>query len=129
MENRALGELTSQMSSASRAIYSAANPGEQVPRNLIQAVHSGAQQERALDFRAASALLYDGIAEVEGAGIQSLRFDRSGGIMRARISYPNFGDELKLKAHLEEAGISVRTGDMRQQGGRVSGEIAMELTQ
>lgn len=127
LENRALGQLTDQLNTTSRSIYSKAFPGEPVPRNLIQAVRSSASAGLSLDFRTASALLYSGVEAVGGPGIQSLRYDASGGTLRARISYENFGDELKLKAHLEEAGARVRIGEMRQQGGRVSGEITMEL--
>ena len=127
LENRALGQLTDHMNSASRSIYASMNPGAPVPRNLAQAVKSPSSAHRAIDFRTASALLYSGVSEIGGPGIQSLRFDEKGGAMRARISYEEFGDELKLKEHLEKAGISVRIGEMRQQGSRVSGEITLEL--
>ena len=129
LESRALSNLTDQMTANSRSIYTAAFPGKPVPRNLIQSVRGASAKGDVVDFRSASALLYAGLNEVGGPGIQSLRYDEAGATLRARISYDNFGDELKLKTHLEKFGITVKIGEMRQQAGRVSGELTMELTQ
>lgn len=128
LENRALGQLTDQMTVASRSIYSAAFPNEPIPRNIMQAVRSPESARGSIDFRSASAILYAGINAIGSPGIQSLRFDEEGGTMRARITYENFGDEQRLKEHIEQAGVKVQIGEMRQQAGRVSGELTMELT-
>ena len=128
LESRAFGQLTDQMTSASRSIYSAAFPNEPVPRNLIQAVRSPEGALGSVDFRSASAILYAGVDAIDSPGIQSLRYDEVGGTMRARITYQNFGDEQRLKDHIENAGVKVQIGEMRQQAGRVSGELTMELS-
>ena len=129
LENRALGQLTDQMTAASRSIYSAAFPDQPVPRNIMQAVRSPASARGSVDFRTASAILYAGVDAIGNPGIQSLRFDDDAGTLRARISYENFGDEQMLKEHIEKAGVRVQIGEMRQQAGRVSGELTMELAQ
>ena len=127
LENRALGQLTDQMTAASRSIYSAAFPNEPIPRNIVQAVRSPDGARAGLDFRSASAVLYSGVEAIDSPGIQSLRYDEAGATMRARITFQNFGDEQRLKEHIEEAGVKVQIGEMRQQAGRVSGELTMEL--
>ncbi len=129
LENRALDQLTDQMASASRSIYTTAFPSEPVPRNIIQALRDPGSTRGSIDFRSASAVLYAGVEAIGSPGIQSLRYDEDGGTMRARISYENFGDEQLLKDHIEKAGVKVQIGEMRQQAGRVSGEISMELAQ
>lgn len=129
LENRALGQLTERMNATSRSIYTSAFPDEPVPRNIIQAVRNPENLRQSIDFRSASAVLYAGVEAIGSPGIQSLRYDEVSGVMRARISYENFGDEQLLKDHIEKAGVNVRIGEMRQQSGRVSGEITLELAQ
>ena len=129
LENRALGQLTDQMTSASRSIYTTAFPNEPVPRNIMQAVRSPDGAQGSVEFRSASAVLYSGVEAIGSPGIQSLRYDEAGGTMRARITFQNFGDEQRLKEHIENAGVIVQIGEMRQQAGRVTGELTMELAQ
>ena len=128
LENRAIDQLTAEINEQSNSIYSTLNPGQPVPRNLVQSVRTNSNSRSTLDFRTASSLLYSSINLIEGAGIQSLRFEESSQIMRARITYGKFGDELRLQEHLEKTGIAVRIGETRQQNGSVSGDITMELS-
>lgn len=127
LEGRALNGLTENMTNRAQAIYKVANPGEPVPRNLAQSVQVTDQESLTLDARRAVAILYSGLQSIEGARLQSVRYDQSNQSVRARILYQIFGDDVKLKSHLEEQGIDVRTGDVRQQGEWVSGEITMRL--
>ncbi len=85
------------------------NPGEQFPGVLD-----------------ASAVIYDGLAQVEGSELRTLRYDRARRQLTASIAFETFGDVDRLTTILGESGLMARSGDSRQSGSRVIGDVTLE---
>lgn len=81
-----------------------------------------------IDLLDASAVLYDGIEQVEGSEIQTLRYDRLRRQMTATVAFESFADVDRLTAILSNAGINARSGDSRQSGSRVIGDLTLEAS-
>lgn len=88
---------------------SADTPGEQFPGVLD-----------------ASAVLYNGLAQVEGSELRTLRYDRARRQLTASIAFETFGDVDRLTTVLSESGLTARSGDSRQSGSRVIGDVTLE---
>ena len=74
----------------------------------------------------ASAVLYDALGQVEGSELRSLRYDRVRRQMTASVAFESFADVDRLTAILNDSGISARSGDSRQSGSKVIGDLTME---
>ncbi len=73
-----------------------------------------------------SAALYDAIGQIDGSEIRTIRYDRARRQMTATVSFDNFGDVDRLTAILNTGGLSARSGDARQSGSRVIGDLTLE---
>ena len=74
----------------------------------------------------AAAVLYDGLAQVEGSELRTLRYDRARRQLTASIAFESFADVDRLTTVLSESGLSARSGDSRQSGSRVIGDLTLE---
>ena len=74
----------------------------------------------------ATALLYDALGQVEGSELRTLRYDRVRRQMTASVAFQNFADVDRLTAILNGGGLSARSGDARQSGSRVIGDLTLE---
>ena len=74
----------------------------------------------------ASAVIYDAIAQVEGSELRTLRYDRSRQQITATVAFQSFADVDRLTAILNTSGLSARSGDSRQSGTRVIGDLTLE---
>ncbi len=74
----------------------------------------------------ATAILYDAIAEIEGAEIRNLRYDRLRQQMTASVAFQSFADVDRLTAVINGNGLLARAGDARQSGTKVVGDLTLE---
>ncbi len=74
----------------------------------------------------ASAVIYDAIAQVEGSELRTLRYDRSRQQITATVAFQSFADVDRLTAILNTSGLAARSGDSRQSGTRVIGDLTLE---
>ncbi|MCR9078118.1 MAG: type II secretion system protein GspL [Hyphomonadaceae bacterium] len=73
-----------------------------------------------------SAVLYDGLAQVEGSELRTLRYDRARRQLTASVAFESFADVDRLTTVLSESGLTARSGDSRQSGSRVIGDLTLE---
>ncbi|MEM6556863.1 MAG: type II secretion system protein GspL, partial [Pseudomonadota bacterium] len=73
-----------------------------------------------------TAVLYDALDQVEGSELRSLRYDRVRRQMTASVAFQSFADVDRLTAILNGGGLSARSGDARQSGSRVIGDLTLE---
>ncbi len=131
LETASLNSAAEEMRAEAERRYAVAYPNEPVPRNIVQATRrntSGSGASGAIDFVSAAALLYEGLQDVEGTSLRSIRFDRDAGSMRANIGYPNYGADTELAQRLEQSGLTVTLGDSRQDGSQVIGDVTLEVS-
>lgn len=74
----------------------------------------------------ASAIIYDALAQIEGSELRTLRYDRSRRQITATVAFQSFADVDRLTALLNTSGLSARSGDSRQSGTRVIGDLTLE---
>lgn len=74
----------------------------------------------------ATAVLYNGLAQVEGSELRTLRYDRARRQLTASIAFESFADVDRLTTVLGESGLTARSGDSRQSGSRVIGDLTLE---
>lgn len=130
LETASLQSAAEDMRAEAERRYAAAYPGEPTPNNLVQATRRntpGGGARGAMDFVSAAALLYEGLEDVEGSSLRSIRFDSDAGSMRASIGYPNYGADTELAQILEQSGLTVTLGDSRQDGSQVIGDVTLEV--
>ena len=73
-----------------------------------------------------SSVLYDGLAQVEGSELRTLRYDRARRQLTASVAFESFADVDRLTTVLSESGLTARSGDSRQSGSRVIGDLTLE---
>ncbi|MEM7640053.1 MAG: type II secretion system protein GspL [Pseudomonadota bacterium] len=73
-----------------------------------------------------TAVLYDALDQVEGSELRSLRYDRVRRQMTASVAFQSFADVDRLTAILNGGGLTARSGDARQSGSRVIGDLTLE---
>jgi general secretion pathway protein L len=73
-----------------------------------------------------SAVLYNGLAQVEGSELRTLRYDRARRQLTASVAFESFADVDRLTTVLSESGLTARSGDSRQSGSRVIGDLTLE---
>lgn len=73
-----------------------------------------------------SAVLYNGLAQVEGSELRTLRYDRARRQLTASVAFESFADVDRLTTVLSESGLTARSGDSRQSGRRVIGDLTLE---
>ena len=74
----------------------------------------------------ASAVLYDALAQVEGSELRTIRYDRLRGQMTASVAFESFADVDRLTAIVNTTGLRARSGDSRQSGSKVIGDLTLE---
>lgn len=74
----------------------------------------------------ASAVIYDALAQIEGSELRTLRYDRARRQITATVAFQSFADVDRLTAILNTSGLSARSGDSRQSGTRVIGDLTLE---
>lgn len=99
--------------------------------DVRQVLASGSSMDGAIDqpFPAVldvSALLYDALSQVEGSELRSLRYDRVRRQLTASVAFESFADVDRLTTVLNNSGLSARSGDSRQSGSRVIGDLTLE---
>ena len=110
------------------AAYERALPNEPRPTNYVRAVSRAVNEQTgvgAITFRDASAALYKVLADMSGAQLLSLRYDREDSALVATIAYAAYGDDTILKNALVETGLSVNLGDARQERAGVVGDVTL----
>ena len=73
-----------------------------------------------------SAVIYDALAQIEGSELRTLRYDRARRQITATVAFQSFADVDRLTAVLNTSGLSARSGDSRQSGTRVIGDLTLE---
>ncbi|MHA7900621.1 MAG: type II secretion system protein GspL [Henriciella sp.] len=74
----------------------------------------------------ASAILYDALSQVEGSELRTIRYDRLRGQMTATVAFDSFADVDRLTAIVGTSGLQARSGDSRQSGSKVIGDLTLE---
>ncbi|MEL6692632.1 MAG: type II secretion system protein GspL [Pseudomonadota bacterium] len=74
----------------------------------------------------ATAVLYDSLAQVEGSELRSVRYDRLRRQMTVTVAFDSFADVDRLTTIVTESGLSARSGDSRQSGSKVIGDLTLE---
>ncbi|MEO0450908.1 MAG: type II secretion system protein GspL [Pseudomonadota bacterium] len=74
----------------------------------------------------ASAILYDALSQVEGSELRTIRYDRLRGQMTASVAFESFADVDRLTAIINGSGLEARSGDSRQSGSKVIGDLTLE---
>ncbi|MEO0608073.1 MAG: type II secretion system protein GspL [Pseudomonadota bacterium] len=74
----------------------------------------------------ASAIIYGALAQIEGSELRTLRYDRARRQITATVAFQSFADVDRLTALLNTSGLSARSGDSRQSGTRVIGDLTLE---
>ncbi|MEM7328910.1 MAG: type II secretion system protein GspL [Pseudomonadota bacterium] len=87
---------------------------------------SGESPQGFVSLLDATASLYDAIGQVEGSELRTIRYDRVRRQMTASVSFQSFADVDRLTAILSGGGLTARSGDARQSGSRVIGDLTLE---
>ena len=74
----------------------------------------------------ASAILYDALSQVEGSELRTIRYDRLRGQMTASVAFESFADVDRLTSIVNTTGLRARSGDSRQSGSKVIGDLTVE---
>lgn len=74
----------------------------------------------------ATAVLYESLAQVEGSELRTIRYDRLRQQMTATIAFESFADVDRLTSIVNETGLTARSGDSRQSGSKVVGDLTLE---
>ncbi len=74
----------------------------------------------------ATAVLYDSLAQVEGSELRSVRYDRLRRQMTVTVAFNSFADVDRLTTIVTESGLNARSGDSRQSGSKVIGDLTLE---
>ena len=74
----------------------------------------------------ATAVLYDSLAQVEGSELRSIRYDRLRQQMTVTVAFESFADVDRLTTIVTESGLNARSGDSRQSGSKVIGDLTLE---
>ena len=74
----------------------------------------------------ATAVLYDSLAQVEGSELRSVRYDRLRRQMTVTVAFDSFADVDRLTTIVTESGLNARSGDSRQSGSKVIGDLTLE---
>ena len=74
----------------------------------------------------ATAVLYESMTQVEGSELRTIRYDRLRRQMTATIAFDSFADVDRLTAIITEKGLNARSGDSRQSGSKVVGDLTLE---
>lgn len=75
-----------------------------------------------------TAVLYDALGQVEGSELRTLRYDRVRRQMTASVAFQSFADVDRLTSILNSGGLSARSGDSRQSGSKVIGDLTLEAS-
>lgn len=89
---------------------------------------NGAISQPFLGLLDATAALYDALGQVEGSELRTLRYDRVRRQMTASVAFQSFADVDRLTAILNNGGLSARSGDSRQSGSKVIGDLTLEAS-
>lgn len=89
---------------------------------------SGEGAQGYLNLLDATAALYDAMAQVDGSELRSVRYDRVRRQMTASVAFQSFADVDRLTAILNNGGLTARSGDARQSGSKVIGDLTLEAT-
>ncbi|NQY15501.1 MAG: hypothetical protein HRT81_16850 [Henriciella sp.] len=89
---------------------------------------SGQGTQGYLNLLDATAALYDAMAQVEGSELRTVRYDRVRRQMTASVAFQSFADVDRLTAILNSGSLSARSGDARQSGSKVIGDLTLETT-
>jgi type II secretory pathway component PulL len=89
---------------------------------------SGDSAQGYLNLLDATAALYDAMAQVEGSELRTVRYDRVRRQMTASVAFQSFADVDRLTAILNSGSLSARSGDARQSGSKVIGDLTLETT-
>lgn len=73
----------------------------------------------------AASVLYDAMATVSGSELRSIRFDGGRGRLSAVVSFNDFADVDTLASEVQARGLNAVTGDARQNGNKVVGNISI----
>lgn len=128
LDVRALKQETSRVRADIRSAYEASFPGAAAPRDYVRAFTRAASEQggpSGVEFRAYSAALYTALRAIPTAELRTLSYDSANGRLIARVAYVDYGDDALLKAALGEAGIPVSLGAVRQDAGRVLGDVTL----
>lgn len=74
----------------------------------------------------ATAVLYESLAQVEGSELRSVRYDRLRRQMTVTVAFESFADVDRLTTIVTESGLNARSGDSRQSGSKVIGDLTLE---
>ena len=74
----------------------------------------------------ATAVLYDSLSQVEGSELRSVRYDRLRRQMTVTVAFESFADVDRLTTIVTESGLNARSGDSRQSGSKVIGDLTLE---
>ncbi|MBK5911647.1 type II secretion system protein GspL [Rhodothalassium salexigens] len=72
-----------------------------------------------------AAMLFESVAEIDGARIERLRYDGTTGSLTAELRFGSFGQIERLRAAVDRRGGALDEGASRQEAGRVIGDITV----
>lgn len=129
LETRAMNQRALQLESLAQEFAQVGWP--ELDGNVRQVLAATGGSDNGLDapfppVLDASALLYDALAQVEGSELRTLRYDRARRQLTASVAFESFADVDRLTTVLNQSGLSARSGDSRQSGSRVIGDLTLE---
>jgi general secretion pathway protein L len=129
LETRAMGQRADNLQSLAqefaRVGWPEANGNVQQVLSRTGNLATG-QAQPFIGLLDATALLYDALEQVEGSELRTLRYDRARRQMTATIAFQSFADVDRLTAILNRGGLAARSGDARQSGTKVIGDLTLE---
>ncbi|MEM7458725.1 MAG: type II secretion system protein GspL [Pseudomonadota bacterium] len=88
--------------------------------------NSGDGSQGFLSLLDATGALYEALGQVEGSELRTIRYDRVRRQMTASVAFQSFADVDRLTAILNGGGLTARSGDARQSGSKVIGDLTLE---
>lgn len=128
LETRAMNSRAEQLNTLSQEFARVGWPelGGDVRQVLATTGGADAAGDQFPGLLDATAVLYDGLARIEGSELRTLRYDKMRQQLTASIAFQSFADVDRLTTVLGESGLSARSGDSRQSGSRVIGDLTLE---
>jgi len=130
LETNAMNARAEQLETLSQEFAQVGWPelGGDVRQVLAQSGGDHVQDQLFPPLLDAGALLYDGLAQVEGSELRTMRYDRVRRQLTASVAFESFADVDRLTTVLNQSGLTARSGDSRQSGSRVIGDLTLEVS-
>ncbi|MEM9505234.1 MAG: GspL/Epsl periplasmic domain-containing protein, partial [Cyanobacteria bacterium P01_E01_bin.43] len=129
LETTAMNNRSAELDTLSEEFARVGWPETNGDVQQVFAISGGARGDSTQVFPSvldATAVLYESLAQVEGTELRSIRYDRLRQQMTATIAFESFADVDRLTAIVNTTGLRARSGDSRQSGSKVVGDLTLE---